>query len=300
MSHSNSIKAIFYAFSANLGIAIAKTLAAMWTGSGSLLAEAIHSYADCANQLLLYVGMARSGKQPTIKHPMGFGRESYIWSMIVAFTLFSVGGLFSIYEGVERAIEGHELENVGVALLVLAAAVGMETFSLKGALSVLEEERAGRSLWQWFRETYSSELMVIVGEDIAALLGLVIAFVMLGLSVLTGNPVYDAFGSMIIGILLIVVAITVGREVHSLLLGEVAPDIQSGVGEFLKEQPEVINVLNVWAINHGNGVMLAVKAEFIADLQVAQAVVKINAMEQQIKLIYPRVKWIFFELDSQD
>lgn len=300
MSHSNSIKAIFYAFSANLGIAIAKTLAAMWTGSGSLLAEAIHSYADCANQLLLYVGMARSGKQPTIKHPMGFGRESYIWSMIVAFTLFSVGGLFSIYEGVERAIEGHELENVGVALLVLAAAVGMETFSLKGALAVLEEERAGRSLWQWFRETYSSELMVIVGEDIAALLGLVIAFVMLGLSVLTGNPVYDAFGSMIIGILLIVVAITVGREVHSLLLGEVAPDIQSGVGEFLKEQPEVVNVLNVWAINHGNGVMLAVKAEFIADLQVAQAVVKINAMEQQIKLIYPRVKWIFFELDSQD
>jgi len=300
MSHSNSIKAIFYAFTANLGIAIAKSLAAMWTGSGSLLAEAIHSFADCANQLLLYVGLLRADKKPTLKHPMGFGRESYIWSMMVAFTLFSVGGLFSIYEGIERIADGHELENTGVALLVLAAAVGLEAFSLNGALSALKEERAERPLWQWFKETYSSELMVIVGEDIAALLGLVIAFIMLGISVLTGNPFYDALGSMIIGLLLVAVAFVVGREVHSLLLGEVAQDIQTGVSEFLKIQPEIVNVLNIWAINHGNGVMLAVKAEFIADLQVAHAVTKINAMEQEIKRLFPRVKWIFFELDSQD
>ncbi len=300
MSHSNSTKAIFYAFAANLGVAIAKTLAAIWTGSGSLLAEAIHSFADCGNQILLWVGMKRAEKKPTYRHPMGYGRESYVWSMVVAFTLFSIGGLFSVHEGWVRLHEEHALENTNVALIILGVAVLMEIISLRGALNALRQERGTLSLWQWFRSTASSELMVIVGEDIAALVGLFIALIMLGLAVLTGNTAYDALGSILIGGLLILVAVLVGREVHSLLIGEIAESVQEGTRQWLAAQPNVVRVLNVWAINHGNGVMVALKVEFKGELTVAEVVPEINALEKQLKTLYPRVKWVFFELDNQD
>ena len=205
MSHTNSSSAIFYAFAANLIIALAKTGAALWTGSGALIAEAIHSFADCGNQILLYIGMKRAAKTATLKHPMGYGRESYIWSMMVALILFSVGGIFSVYEGWERYHAPQAVENAQLALIILGIAVIMEVLSLKGALNALKAERGNRSFWQWFKETHSSELMVVTGEDIAALAGLVIALVMLGLTMLTGNPLFDAIGSMLIGLLLIIV-----------------------------------------------------------------------------------------------
>lgn len=300
MSQNNSTKAVLYAFSANLGIALAKTGAAVWTGSGSMLAEAIHSYADCGNQVLLLIGMKRSAKDATQKHPMGYERESYVWSMMVAFILFSVGGVFAVHEGWQRYVYPHEIENANIALLVLLVAVGMEAFSLKGALSAMAEEKGDRSLWQWFKETHSSELMVVTGEDIAALLGLVIALVTLGLAVLTGNTTFDAIGSMLIGVLLIVVAGVVGAEVHSLLIGESAEDIRSNVQSYLEAQPCVVRVLNVWAINHGNSVMVSIKAELKPEMMVLNAVNEINAMERQIKLTHNRVKWIFFEIDNDD
>ncbi|MDD2738720.1 MAG: cation diffusion facilitator family transporter [Methylomonas lenta] len=300
MSHDNSTKAIAYAFAANFGIAISKSGAAVWTGSGSLLAEAIHSFADCGNQVLLFVGMKRASRLATAKHPMGFGRESYIWSMMVAITLFSIGGLFSIYEGWLRFGEHHVVENTGIALLVLLVAVVLEALSLKGAMGAVDKEKAGRSLWHWFKETHSSELMVVVGEDLAALLGLVIAFVMLGLTMLTGNAVYDAIGSILIGILLVIVALLVGREVHSLLLGEADITIRDAVTDYLVTQPSVVKVLNVWAVNHGDQVMLAIKAELRPDLKVSDAVIAINSMEEQIKKMHGRVKWVFFEIDNSD
>ncbi len=299
MAHSNSLKAIFYAFSANLGIALAKTGAAFWTGSGALLAEAIHSYADCGNQILLFIGLKRAEKQPTLQHPMGYGREPYIWSMMVAFTLFSVGGVFSIHEGWQRYNEIHELENAGIALLILLIASGMEYLSLKGALTAMQGELNGRSLWQWFRETPSSELMVVIGEDIAALLGLVIAFIMLGLALITGNTIYDAIGSILIGILLISVAIIVGREIHSLLLGESAREVQSAIHDFLAAQDDVCQVFNVWAIYHGKQIMLAVKVEMSSDQTVGNTVTRINTLEKMIKQQHPQVAWIFFELDDK-
>ncbi|PPD32953.1 MAG: cation efflux family transporter [Methylomonas sp.] len=300
MSHDNSTKAIAYAFAANLGIAISKTGAAMWTGSGSLLAEAIHSFADCGNQVLLFIGMRRAVKSATDKHPMGFGRESYIWSMMVAITLFSVGGLFSVYEGFLRLGEHHAVENAAVALVILLIAVVLEFFSLKGALNVLADEKGQRSLWQWFKETHSSELMVVVGEDLAALLGLVIAALMLGLTMVTGNSVYDAVGSILIGVLLVIVAVLIGREVHALLLGETDVQVRASVRAYLQQQTEVVQVLNVWAINHGRQVMVAVKAELLPNLSVADAVVVINKMEQQIKSTHNRVNWVFFEIDNSD
>lgn len=300
MSQGNSTKAVLYAFSANLGIALAKTGAAVWTGSGSMLAEAIHSYADCGNQVLLLVGMKRSAKDATEKHPMGFERESYIWSMMVAFILFSVGGVFAVHEGWERYLHPHTIENAKVALLVLVVAVAMEFFSLKGALSAMKEEKGDKSLWQWFKQTHSSELMVVTGEDIAALLGLVIALVTLGLAVLTGNTAFDAIGSMLIGALLIVVAAVVGAEVHSLLIGEAAEEIRVNVLNYLEAQPNVLRVLNIWAINHGNSVMVSIKAELKPEMTVLNAVNEINVMERQIKETNSRVKWIFFEIDNAD
>jgi cation diffusion facilitator family transporter len=300
MSHSNSITAILYALAANLGITIAKTAAAFWTGSGSLLAEAIHSLADSGNQVLLLIGMQRAKKPATQRHPMGYEREAYTWSMMVAVTLFSVGGVFSVYEGWLRYTNPHEVENAGVAFLILLIAVALESFSLKGALAALEEEKGERTLWQWFRETHSSELMVVTGEDIAALAGLVIAMVMLGLTMITGNTAFDAAGSMLIGLLLIGVAIVVGREVHSLILGESAEDIRGSVRQYLESQPNVRQVLNLWAIHHGKSVMVTVKVELTPDMIVADAVDEINAMERQIKESHPRVKWIFFEIDNVD
>lgn len=300
MSHDNSSKAIIYAFAANLGIAITKTGAAMWTGSGSLMAEAVHSFADCGNQVLLFVGMKRSAKSANQRHPMGYGRESYIWSMMVAVTLFSVGGLFSIYEGWERYREPHAVENAEIAMAILLIAVVMEAFSLKGAMDAMQTEKGQRSLWQWFRETHSSELMVVIGEDLAALLGLVIAAAMLGLTVLTGNTVYDAVGSILIGVLLIIVALAVGHEVHDLLLGEADSEIRDAVADYLQQQSGVVRVLNTWAINHGRDVMLAVKVELLPDLTVSQAVSLSNSLEKGIKTNHPRVKWVFFEIDNAD
>jgi cation diffusion facilitator family transporter len=300
MTDTHSTKAILYAFAANLGIAAAKTGAALWTGSGSLLAEAIHSYADCGNQVLLLVGMRRSKKEPTRKHPMGFGRESYIWSMMVAIVLFSVGGLFSIYEGWLRYTDPHEVENEGIALLILLIAIGLETFSLKGALEALAAEKGERSLWQWFRETHSSELMVVTGEDIAALAGLAIALAMLGLTMITGDTAYDAAGSMLIGVLLVAVAAAVGREVHSLLIGEAVEEVRDAVERYLNNQPGVRRVLNLWAINHGNAVMLTVKAELEPEMAVRDAVQQINRMESEIKRTHDRIRWIFFEIDESD
>ncbi|MEF3073778.1 cation diffusion facilitator family transporter [Methylobacter sp. Wu1] len=300
MSHSSSTTAVLYALAANLGITIAKAGAAFWTGSGSLLAEAIHSLADSGNQILLLIGMRRSKKQATPLHPMGFGREAYIWSMMVAITLFSVGGVFSVYEGWLRYMNPHEVENAEVAFLILVIAVALESFSLNGALAALKEEKGERTLWQWFKETHSSELMVITGEDVAALAGLLIAMVMLGLTMLTGNTAFDAAGSMLIGLLLICVAIIVGREVHSLILGESAEGIHDSIKQYLENQPCVRQVLNLWAIHHGNSVMVMIKAELTPDLVVIDAVDKINAMERQIKEAHPSVKWIFFEIDNED
>lgn len=299
MAHSNSFKAIIYAFSANLGIALAKTGAALWTGSGSLLAEAIHSYADSGNQILLLVGMKRAAKLPTEKHPMGYAREPYIWSMMVAFTLFSVGGVFSIHEGWQRITVPHPVENAGVAIIVLLIAVALEWFSLKGALAALHDEKGERSLWQWFRETRSSELMVVTGEDIAALAGLLIALLMLVLTMITGNTVFDAAGSIIIGILLVVVAWVIGKEIHSLLIGESHDEIRDQVKVLVEANTNVQKVLNIWAINHGDQVMVALKAEFNPEMTVLAASTCINAMEKQIHVDHPSVQWVFFEIDTE-
>lgn len=207
MSHQEaSIKSIFFALLANLGIAITKTVAAVLTGSGAMLAESIHSYADCSNQGLLFWGLKAAKKKPDTVHPLGYGKEIYFWSFIVALILFSMGGLFSIYEGIHK-INLHEgLKNPIIAVIVLSMSMILEAASLYGCLSQINKLRHDETLWKWYKNSRRSELIVVLGEDIAALLGLSFALISVVLSIITGNPVFDAIGSIGIGVLLIIIS----------------------------------------------------------------------------------------------
>ena len=190
--HGSTVRAIFYAFLANLGIALAKSGAAVYTGSGSMLAEAIHSFADCGNQVLLFIGLRQSAKPADAEHPLGYGKVSYFWSFIVAILLFSMGGLFSIYEGWHKLHAPEGLSGVWVALLVLGVSIIIEMFSLYGCVREINKIRRGKLFLHWFRTTRNAELVVVLAEDVAAILGLILAFCFILTAMITGNPVYDA------------------------------------------------------------------------------------------------------------
>src|SRR4051812_7807499 len=212
-------KAIFAALGANLGIATAKFIAYVVTGASSMLAEAIHSVADSGNQVLLLVGGRTARREATAQHPFGFGRDRYIYGFLVAIVLFSLGGLFAVYEGVHKLLHPELLESAGWALGVLVVAIALESFSLRTALKeTAEVRRPGESYWQFIRQARAPELPVVLLEDTAALLGLVFALLGVGLSAITGQPVFDALGTILIGLLLVAVAAILGVETKSLLL----------------------------------------------------------------------------------
>ncbi len=297
-----STRAILYALLANLGIAIAKSAAAAVTGSGAMLAEAIHSFADCANQGLLFLGLARSKRPASPDHPLGYGKTIYFWSFIVALLLFSMGGVFSIYEGVHKLSHAPDaLDRPWIAISVLALALVLEGLSLAGALRESREDRKGKGLWGWFRSSRQSELIVVVGEDFAALFGLALALGAVCLSAATGNPLYDAVGTIAIGVLLVLVAIAVGVEVKSLLIGESAGDaLEAEVREFLADHDCLAEVLNLITYQLGPDVMVAVKARMAQTDSVAVLVDDINRCERALKARFPAVRWSFFEPDYCD
>lgn len=300
-SHNDgSVRAIFYALGANFGIALSKYGAAWWTGSGSMLAEAIHSTADCVNQLLLLLGMKEANKPESADHPLGHHRVTYFWSMIVALLLFFMGGAFSVYEGVERLLHPQPLANGGLAMAVLGIAVVLEAFSLAGALREIRKTAGAKPFLRWFRETRESELMVVAGEDIAALAGLALAFLAVSAAVLTGNPLWDALGTLAVGVVLMVIAVAVMIEVKGLIVGEsVAPELREEIERFVAAQPEVAQVLNVITLAWGAKMVIAVKARMRDAERVtgAQMVEEINAVEARLQAAYPAVRWVFFEPD---
>jgi cation diffusion facilitator family transporter len=296
-----SVRAILYALGANFGIAIAKGGAAIWTGSGAMLAETIHSVADCANQVLLLIGLKQAQRPATQEHPLGYGKVLYFWSLIVALLLFSVGGLFSVYEGVERILHPTQVKDPWLAIGILVFSIALEAFSLWGALRIIRERQGDRSFLEWFRVTRNSELMVVAGEDIAALFGLVFALLALLLTVATGNPLFDAAGSMAIGVLLIVVAFAIVREVKSLIIGESAdPLVHEAIDRFLAARPEVEQVLNLITLQWGDHVVVAVKARLKEKQDIPRLLEQINACEADLKREFPEVAWIFFEPDDTD
>ncbi len=300
-TQESTAKAILYAFLANLGIAVAKTWAAMVTGSGSMLAEAIHSYADSGNQVLLYLGLKQGRRPPDQKHPLGYGKLSYFWSFIVAMLLFSVGGLFSIYEGLHKLSHPEPLERIWIALAVLAFAMVLEGLSLFGCIREIKHLRGERSFRQWLAHTRNSALVVVFGEDVAALLGLGLAFVFVSLAAITGDPFYDAIGSMSIGVVLVVISVFLTARVRSLLVGSSAdPIIREAIDKIIDDDDAVVELLNTITIQFGPDTMLAAKIRMRPDESLSSAIRSINTMERRLKREIPDLKWCFIEPDDSD
>ena len=299
--HGSSLKAILYAFVANLGIALAKLGAAAYTNSGSMLAEAIHSFADCGNQVLLYLGLKQAQKPADAKHPLGYGRVTYFWSFIVALMLFSMGGVFSIYEGWHKLHGGEVLNKAWVALLVLGVSIGLETGSLLGCLREIRKLRGKRSLAYWVRNTRNAELVVVLGEDVAALVGLVLAFVFVSLAALTGNSFYDGAGSIAIGVVLICVSIFIALRIKGLIVGRSAEeDLQEALEAQIAAEPGIDKLFRAITVQMGPQVMLAVKVRMTPGLSIEEAVKCLNALERNIKTRFPEVAWCFVEPDTHD
>ena len=295
------VKAILFSFFATLGISIAKGVAWIFTGSGSMLAEAIHSLADCTNQLLLLLGLKRSEKPATPDHPFGYGKAVFFWSFIVAMLLFSMGGMFSVYGGVKKILQPEELKMAWVALIVLGVSIGLEVISLWGAMREINKMRGDKTMWQWLRESRSAEMVVIWGEDVAALLGLVLAFIFVLLATLTGNPVFDGIGSVVIGVMLLLISVFLFTRVKALLIGRSAdPDIQAAISKIIEADGNIQNVLNTLTMQIGPNVMLAAKIKMKPGLKVDDAARAINKLETELKATFPEIKWSFIEPDVAD
>jgi cation diffusion facilitator family transporter len=300
-SRDSTAKAILYAFLANAGIALAKTWAAWITGSGSMLAEAIHSYADTGNQVLLFLGLKQSIRPADEKHPLGYGKLSYFWSFIVAILLFSVGGLFSVYEGLHKLHNPEPLSQIWIALMVLGIAIVLESFSLLGCLKEIGHIRGDRPFFEWLKNTSNSALVVVLGEDVAALLGLLLATGFLTMAGITGNPIYDAVGSMCIGAILIIISAFLSLRVRALLVGQSAdPAIQQKIAAVVADDPDVEHVYNIITIQLGPDTMLAAKIRLNPKISLEAAVKIINSLEKRLKVAVPELKWSFVEPDFDD
>jgi cation diffusion facilitator family transporter len=297
---ADSTRTIYYALGANLAIAAAKTGAAIFTGSSSLLAEAIHSYADAGNQGLLLWGMKQAKSPPSPDYPLGWGKAVFFWSFIVALVLFSLGGLFSLYEGWHKVHSEEGLSYPWVAVGILVFGIVAEMISLRACLHEVNKVRNGRTLWRWFRESRQSELVVILGEDIAALLGLALALAAIVATMITGDPVWDAVGSMSIGALLIVVAIGIGIEIKALLIGQSAePQTVDSLRRFVERCEGVDKVYRVLTLQLGTSLMVALKVKIQA-ASAAELVSRINEVEVALRIEFPEIQWLFFEPDIAD
>lgn len=302
MAHgADSLRTIFYALGANSSIAVAKLVAATMTGSGAMMAEAIHSLADAGNQLLLLLGIKRAKRPPSDEHPLGYGKEIYVWSFLVAILLFSMGGMYSLYEGMHKLQHPTPLTQPWIAIGVLVFAIIAESVSLWGCIREVNKVRGSRSLYRWFQQSRQSELLVIFGEDIAALAGLVLALFAIFTAMITGNPLYDAIGTLMIGILLVLIAVAIAIEVKALLIGQgVEPGIHQDMLEFLNEQDGIAQIYNLRTMQMGNDVLVAIKARMHAAGGERQLITTINGIEANFRQQFPQVAWLFYEPDIHD
>lgn len=293
------MRAVIAALLANVGIAITKFIAAAISGSASMLAEAIHSVADAGNQILLIIGGKRAKRQATAAHPFGYGRSRYIYAFMVSIVLFSIGGMFSIVEGYSKLNEPHEIENAWLPLVVLAVAIVLESFSLRTALHEAKKVRGKSSLIKFIRHAKSPELPVVLLEDMAALTGLVFAFAGVGLTVVTHNPVWDAIGTLAIGILLVLVAVILGIETSSLLVGEGASADDAGL---IRDALEVVvgkgGVIHMKTLYLGpDELMLAAKISIAKNATGQDIAETIDAAETSVRNAVPATRVIYLEPD---
>ncbi|PWK26134.1 cation diffusion facilitator family transporter [Arcicella aurantiaca] len=286
----------------NVLIASSKGVAAFMTGSGSMLAETIHSFADCANQGLLLVGVKQSKRPADKKHPLGYGRSVYFWSFMVAMLLFSIGGMFSIYEGLHKFSHPEPVENIEWAIGILVFSLALEGYATYSNIVELNERRGNTGFVEYIRNTKDSDLIVIFGENSAAVFGLILAITALLAAYYTGDGRYDALGSLAIGVVLIAVAIFLSVEVKSLLIGESADSVINDLVEKEAEKsPEILELINCITIQQGPGeVLMCIKIKCKPDLTAIQISQMINKFENDIRSKAPEVKWIYIEPDLQE
>ena len=301
MSQASSLRAVLYALGANAGILIAKGTAAAVTGSSAMLAEAIHSAADCGNQVLLLRGMKEAKRKPDAKHPLGYGKVVYFWAFLVAVLLFTIGGLFSLYEGWHKLQATEPISSPIIAIVVLAVSIVLESFSLAGCVREIRKVSGGMSLWRFFHVSRNSDLIIVLGEDIAALAGLALALIAILLALATGNPMFDALGSMAVGILLIFVAVLLTMEIKALITGESAEaGTENAIRAFLAARSEIAEVYNLLTLQMGDGIMLAIKARMKETGSATAMITDINRVEADLRVAFPAVRWCFFEPDTSD
>ena len=299
---NGSRKAIFAAFFANLGIAISKFIGFLLTGSASLLAETIHSAADTGNQMLLFLGGQRARKSATPEHPFGYGRERYFWAFAVALVLFSMGGMFALYEGISKFRDPHEVESLGIAIVILIVAIALESFSLRTAVKESNPIRQpGTSWWRFIRRTKQPELPVVLLEDVGALIGLFFALGGVITAHVTDDARWDAAGSISIGLLLIVIAIVLVIEMKSLLIGESASaDMREAIIAAIESSAHVDQLIHIRTEHIGpDEILVGAKIEYSSSMSADQLVAAINATEEAIRVAVPAATVIYLEPDLQ-
>jgi cation diffusion facilitator family transporter len=295
-----SRKAILAAFFANLGISIAKFVGFLVSSSAGLLAEAGHSLADTGNQGLLLLGGRRAQRKADVEHPFGYGRERYFWAFVVALVLFSMGGLFALYEGISKVRHPHETENLYVAVGILVFAIALETYSLRTAIKESQHHKPkSMGWWKFIRTAKQPELPVVLLEDIGAEIGLFLALGGVLTAEWTGDPRWDAVGSISIGVLLVVIAIVLAIETKGLLIGEAAGTVErEAIVKAIESADDVKRLIHVRTQHLGpDEILVAAKIEFDADLTFADLATAINSTEARIRDAVPMARLIYLEPD---
>jgi len=299
MSTQGGTRAIIAALLANLTIAIAKFIGFLISNSSSMLAESVHSLADTSNQGLLLLGGRRSRRKADATHPFGYGRERYVYAFVVSIILFSIGGVFSLYEGIDKLQHPHELEMPWLPIVILLVAIVAESFSLRTAIKESNHVRGDQSWVQFIRRAKAPELPVVLLEDLAALLGLVLALSGVGLTIITGDSMFDAIGTICIGVLLVLVAIILGIETKSLLVGEGAnPADATTIRDTINASPDVEALIHIKTLYLGpEELMVAAKVAFARSRRLEDVASSINALESAIREAVPVARVIYIEPD---
>ena len=298
MSAGGGTKAIVAALTANAGIAVAKFVGFLVTGSSSMLAESVHSLADTSNQGLLLLGQKTSRREATKAHPFGFGRERYFYSFIVALMLFTLGSAFALYEGIHKVLEPEPLESAIVAVIILIVAIGLESYSFYTAIGESRKIKGDVSWWGFIRQAKEPELPVVLLEDAGALLGLVFALLGVGLSVITGDPVWDGLGTVAIGVLLGIIAVILIVEMKSLLIGEGATEAQLDTIVDELAAGKVERVIHIRTQYLGpDELLVAAKLALVPGLDTAEVARAIDDAEARVRAKVPLAKLIYLEPD---
>ena len=298
---SSAPRAVYYALASNLAVAACKFGVAFYANSGAALAEAVHSSADCLNQLALLVGHRAARARPDEQHPLGFGRETYVYAMLVAMQLFVVGGVASIAIGVFRALHPSPLERPLLAIGVLCVSGVIEALALRGSIRTIEPRHRAHGLLRWFKESGRPSVMLAVSEDLAAVAGVLVSLIAIGVAMLTGNPLYDALGSVGVGLVLMGTALFSMKEIKSLLVGESAHRrIRDDMRTWLDARTEVRRIVSLIALKWSDDLLIAIQAELEPHDSASELVRTIDRIEHDLRERFPSARWIFFEPELRE